>query len=1339
MKSFKKITAFLLGSAMLCSSFSGMPNLHVNAANDLIVNDCFWKDTRGQNIYSQGGGIFKFGDTYYWYGVHYKGAETYAANPSKKNEDYSFVSVSCYSSKDLVNWKFENDVLTPKSKGWNWAYWVGRLGVAYCPKSKQYVLVTQYNDSVLFASCSSPTGNFEVKNVQDQIPNVLKQGTGDQTVFVDDDGQAYLICSNKGGRGHQYVAKLRESDFLAAEPAKEVAKGSGREGNCMFKYKGRYYFCASDLHGWNASHSYYMSSDNIYGPYTKWEVMEGTDADFSHVTQTGFFYTVKGSKEETVLFCGDRWSDFAGNGLGYNQWVPLTVNGTHVKFNSVSEFHLNAKTGEWKIGENNNWILNPSFDADRVSQSSMAGWKNSGTGNSNSKGGRTGNWCMQHWSDKDFKGILSQNVTLPNGTYTLKAYAKSNGSINQSYVYVKGYGGQDRQATIKDAGNNWKEITIPDIQVTNGTCEVGIYTDAKAGAWVKTDDFTLIGTSSGTVQNPTEETQPPTELQPLNGNLIRNLHVDDANNAVNWSIQKNLKTGDAVFGDRNFHFTEMPEKFSGAEWIKTACNSKKYQGNQASFTVSENATVFLGVDSRLETAKPKWLNSWTKTNDFFKDDGNPVVTYQIYRKDVSKDEIITIGMNGNANSVNYFAVVKPYEEPQTYLRGDLNQDGIINIYDLVLLKKHLQKNNFDTLTAGIADVTSDGKVDSADVRLLTDYLHKRAKINPIRFSPDIAEIPVEELTSESTEPTLEPSVKPLAGKRKMEYLNRGVSAVSTGNSVFISWRSLASDTPDTAFNVYRTTDGKTEKINDAPLTNGTNFTDNKADLKKDNTYSVKAVINGREYESNCSDTLPANSIQNVRIVNIKSGSKIHFVWVGDFDGDGTYDYLVDRNTDEHQKLEAYKNDGTYLYTIDLGYNSENKNNISPGASAIDVGMWDGVTVYDMDSDGYADICLRIADGVTFGDGKVYHNADTQAQEIAVIDGRTGTLKASCPVPQDYAHIGSMACMMEIGYLDGIHPSVVCWMKNRNKDKTFNSMTAAFGYQADGTFGMHWKYKNEILFNDRTEYKNGYAEAHQIRVADVDYDGKDEVLHMGYALNGDGSLRYHIDEIVHGDRWFVGSFDNSNNGREMMGYGIQQNNPYGLLEYFYNASTGEMLWTNYAKEGTADVGRGNIGDIDPRYPGFECWSFQGLYNHNGKRIGDSAMYPCIRLWWDGDLLAESYNDKKFEKWNYQTQKTERLLSPWNITDCTGADRGAPMFYADITGDWREEVIMTSSDFSKLVILQTTIPTDTKLYCLAQNPCYRNCMTAKGYFQSHMLDYYLGTDMKMPETPDISIIH
>lgn len=672
---------------------------------------------------------------------------------------------------------------------------------------------------------------------------------------------------------------------------------------------------------------------------------------------------------------------------------------------------------------------------------------------------------------------------------------------------------------------------------------------------------------------------------------------------------------------------------------------------------------------------------------------------------------------GNANQL--FSIA-PVNNEYSWIRGDLNFDGRLDSFDMILMRRGLI-NGFDDIKSGIADLNSDGTFNVEDAVILQDFiLGKNVDIEHFHTIP-VSSSQVSEVG------------------RKMEYLNRGVSAVSTGKSVFVSWRLLATDDDNIAFNVYRTTDGKTTKLNDRPLTGGTNFTDGTADLKKNNTYFVKAVINGVEEDTDDSDTLAANSTQQCKIINIKQGSKIHFVWVGDFDGDGEYDYLVDRYSDEYQKLEAYRSDGAYLWTLDLGYNSENKNTITPGASTIDVGMWDGATVYDMDCDGYADVLLRIADGVTFGDGQKFtYSSDTQAQFIAVIDGRTGALKDYTPVPDDFKSVGTMACMMEIGYLNGVNPSVICWMKNRNKDKTFNTMTAAFGYE-NGEFKLHWRYINDILFPERTEYKRGYAEAHQIRVADVDYDGKDEVLHMGYCLNGDGTLRYHIDEIVHGDRWFVGSFCNDNNGREMYGYGIQQKNIYGLLEYVYNASTGEMLWTNYtdSKE-LIDVGRGNIGDIDPRYDGFEVWSFQGLYNYNGKRIGDNVMYPCIRLWWDGDLLAESYNDSKFEKWNYNTQKVERLLSPWKVTDAVGSDRGAPMFYGDIMGDWREEVIMTSSDYSKLVIWCPTAETDTRLYCLAQNPCYRNCMTAKGYYQSHMLDYYLGTGMETPQKPSIEII-
>lgn len=577
--------------------------------------------------------------------------------------------------------------------------------------------------------------------------------------------------------------------------------------------------------------------------------------------------------------------------------------------------------------------------------------------------------------------------------------------------------------------------------------------------------------------------------------------------------------------------------------------------------------------------------------------------------------------------------------------------------------------------------------------------------------------------------------------RKFEYLDRGVVAVRQNNTnALITWRSLASDEDGLGFNVYRVTGKDTVKITNAPVTKGTNFVDSKADFTKANTYFVKKVLNGKELETKGSYTMPANKgVGPYVTVPIKAGTAVHFVWVGDLDGDGAYDYVLDRPIDDEQKLEAYSSTGKYLWTLNLGPNSTNKNNISPGASTLDVGMWDGATVYDIDSDGYAEVIVRIADGVTFGDGKKFSLSGTNAQAIAVLDGRTGALKATAPVPNDYIKIGPMAAMMEIGYLDGVNPSVVCWFKNRNADKTFNSLMVAYGYK-DGKFIQRWKYDNKILFDDRSEYKNGYAEAHQIRIADVDYDGKDEVLHMGYALNGDGTLRYSIPEVVHGDRWYVGAFNKGD--KVMMGYGIQQDHPNNLLEYYYNASTGKLIWTHYGDEscaGQCDVARGNVGDIDPNYAGLEVWSFQGTYNgQSDKLIASNYLYPVIRYWWDGDLGAESYNDGKIENWNYETKGVERQATTWKIYGSSGSERGAAMFHGDVFGDWREESILVNYETNELVIFTTDIASDYKFYTHMQNPCYRNGTTTKGYVQASMLDYYLGWDMDTPKKPDIEII-
>ncbi|ETT73299.1 cellulosome protein dockerin type I [Paenibacillus sp. FSL R7-277] len=155
--------------------------------------------------------------------------------------------------------------------------------------------------------------------------------------------------------------------------------------------------------------------------------------------------------------------------------------------------------------------------------------------------------------------------------------------------------------------------------------------------------------------------------------------------------------------------------------------------------------------------------------------------------------------------------------------------------------------------------------------------------------------------------------------RTMENLGRGVVAVRNGNSVFVSWRFLALDSANIGFNVYRITTDSTAsapstatdvgytpiKLNSTVLTEGTNFTDKTADKTKNNTYYVKPVISDQEQEASAVYTLTANSAnQPAFVIPLQGNSEVRAVWVGDFDGDHEYDFLLSRNTSTTQQLEA---------------------------------------------------------------------------------------------------------------------------------------------------------------------------------------------------------------------------------------------------------------------------------------------------------------------------------------------------------------------------------------------------------------------------------------------------
>jgi hypothetical protein len=248
----------------------------------------------------------------------------------------------------------------------------------------------------------------------------------------------------------------------------------------MFKYNGTYVFCSSDLHGWNSSASYCVSATSLKGPWSDEFVLDGTAADYSHVTQTGFFIAVKGTAQTTIIFAGDRWSDFAGNGLGYNQWMPLTFTGTTPHFQSVSQWSIDATTGTWSVAPGNNYVLNPTFEADRIDVTQPVGWTTSN--GSNVSGGHTGNWS---WKLTGTSSLDQSIASLPNGTYTLSAWVKTSAAGAQ--MYAKGFGGTDKTASI-GAASSWTQVTITGIAVSNGKCEVGA---ATSGQTVTIDDFDL--------------------------------------------------------------------------------------------------------------------------------------------------------------------------------------------------------------------------------------------------------------------------------------------------------------------------------------------------------------------------------------------------------------------------------------------------------------------------------------------------------------------------------------------------------------------------------------------------------------------------------------------------------------------------------------------------------------------------------------------------------------------------------------------------------------------------------------------------------------------------------
>ncbi len=533
MSRFKKRSIYIM---LLIGVISLASTNTIKAQAYNIKNNTFWNTKDGEPIYSQGGGVFTFPDPedgiekYYWYGVHYEEAELYRKDPSVTHQRTHFKAVTCYTSTDLVNWESMGNVLEKSEVEENYqnVFWMGRLGVAYVKEMDKYAMFVQHNSGVLIALSDTPNGPFKSHNRLDMTDRIGTPNTGDQTVFTDQDtGVSYLVYSYGRGRHKIYISEIGVKDGkVDLLDVTQIFKGKGREGNCMVKYNGKYYVFASNLYGWDSSLAYYLVSDDIRGPYlpeNEMLITPGSYDDYAHITQTGFFVNVKGSKQETVVYCGDRWADFAGNGLGYNQWVPLSFDGETPHFNSLDSWNLDEATGEWEVAKDNNYIKNGSFEADRKHipstvkpiQEQLKGWYSKvykgneiviGESQSpvlnynNTQEDRKkviGERSLNISDEVDFKRKVFQviestsYVSLKDGSYTLTAKVKQSDGFHDLEMYAES-SGERSSLKIEKQMAGWAQIKLENVKIKGGKVEVGFWADGAAGAQLLVDDVSLV-------------------------------------------------------------------------------------------------------------------------------------------------------------------------------------------------------------------------------------------------------------------------------------------------------------------------------------------------------------------------------------------------------------------------------------------------------------------------------------------------------------------------------------------------------------------------------------------------------------------------------------------------------------------------------------------------------------------------------------------------------------------------------------------------------------------------------------------------------------------------------
>lgn len=582
-------------------------------------------------------------------------------------------------------------------------------------------------------------------------------------------------------------------------------------------------------------------------------------------------------------------------------------------------------------------------------------------------------------------------------------------------------------------------------------------------------------------------------------------------------------------------------------------------------------------------------------------------------------------------------------------------------------------------------------------------------------------------------PTASPTTPttPAAGSWQAEKLDRGLISVRSGSGNLVQWRLLGTEAAGTGFNVYR--DGT--KIA-GPVTAGTDYLDSGASASA--SYTVRAVVDGTEQAASGAALKFSNGYLDVPISKPGTDYTANDASVGDLDGDGQLEIVLKwdptNSKDNSQSgvtgnvfVDAYELNGTRLWRIDLG------RNIRAGAH------YTQFQVYDYDGDGKAEVAMKTADATKSGTGQVigsssadYRNSSgyvlSGPEYLTMFNGTTGAILDTV----DYAPLrGTVSSwgdsygnrvdrfLAGTAYLDGQRPSLIM----------------ARGYYTRAVI-VAWDFRNGKLtkrwtFDSNDSGKTSYAGQgnHQLITADVDQDGKQEIVYGAAAIDDNGAPLWNT-KNGHGDTAHLGDLIPSRPGLEYYKVDEDGSKP---ASWMADAKTGQILWSTPAN---GDNGRGVSEDIYAGSAGAESWSSTDsqLLNTSGVGIGRKPSSTNFLSWWDADTSRELLDGTHIDK--YGTGGDTRLLTGASVHS-NNSTKATPSLSGDILGDWREEVIWPTSDDSALRIYATPIATTTRVWTLLHDQQYRTAIAWQNtaYNQPPHTGFFLGSPFTMPAQPKI----